>query len=73
MVFAKSYCPHCRATRALLKTIRSTIDIEISFLDLDKMDEEDGPLVQMELMQRTGQRTVPNGEQHFYCKISFGV
>lgn len=64
MVFAKSYCPYCKATRALFKTIRSSIDIEINFLDLDKMDEEDGPLVQMELLQLTGQRTVPNGEDH---------
>ena len=62
MVFAKSYCPHCQATRALLKTMHSSIDVEISILDLDKMEHEDGALVQMELLQRTGQRTVPNGK-----------
>mmetsp|Transcript_16265 Transcript_16265/g.37368 ORF Transcript_16265/g.37368 Transcript_16265/m.37368 type:complete len:114 (-) Transcript_16265:1047-1388(-) len=60
MVFAKSYCPHCRATRSLLKTMRTTIDFEANVIDLDKMPEEDGALVQMELLRRTGQRTVPN-------------
>jgi len=35
-------------------------------IDLDKMGE-DGPLIQMELLTRTGQKTVPNifiGRQH---------
>jgi glutaredoxin 3 len=32
-----------------------TLDV----VDLDKMGE-DGPLIQMELLTRTGQRTVPN-------------
>jgi hypothetical protein len=29
---------------------------------LDLMDQEDGALVQMELLQKTGQRTVPNSK-----------
>lgn len=40
--------------------MKATIDFEVSIADLDLMREEDGPLVQMELMLRTGQRTVPN-------------
>ena len=29
-------------------------------MDLDLMSDNDGPLIQQELLQRTGQRTVPN-------------
>jgi glutaredoxin 3 len=65
MVFAKSYCPYCKRSRALLAQWEDSIDMYI--LDLDLMDQEDGALVQMELLQKTGQRTVPNifiGMQH---------
>jgi hypothetical protein len=37
-------------------------DLNVHAIDLDKMDEEDGALIQMELLQQTGQRTVPNSE-----------
>jgi glutaredoxin 3 len=60
MVFAKSYCPHCQSTRSLLKTLKASVNVEATVLDLDLMDDYDGPLVQMELLERTGQRTVPN-------------
>lgn len=60
MVFAKSYCPYCKRTRALLEQWEDSVDIHV--IDLDKMDQEDGALVQMELLQQTGQRTVPNSE-----------
>jgi glutaredoxin len=36
-------------------------------VDLDTLPEDDGPLVQMELLTKTGQKTVPNifiGGQH---------
>jgi len=60
MVFAKSYCPYCKRTKALLAAWEDTVDI--NSLDLDLMDQEDGALIQMELLQQTGQRTVPNSE-----------
>jgi glutaredoxin 3 len=58
MVFAKSYCPYCRHTRSLLQeAVPSGVSVDI--IDMDQMNE-DGPLIQMELMTTTGQRTVPN-------------
>jgi hypothetical protein len=36
--------------------------VEIHAIDLDLMEQEDGALIQMELLQQTGQRTVPNSE-----------
>lgn len=62
MVFAKSYCPYCKRTKALLAEWEDTVDIHS--IDLDLMDQEDGALIQMELLQQTGQRTVPNSEYH---------
>jgi glutaredoxin 3 len=70
-VFAKSYCPYCRATRSLLATLEKSMgDLNVHAIDLDKMDEEDGALIQMELLQQTGQRTVPNSECTFHFFIS---
>ena len=60
LVFAKSYCPHCKSTRSLLTALKDSIDIEPTILDLDLMANSDGRLIQTELLQRTGQRTVPN-------------
>lgn len=60
VVFAKSYCPYCRATRDLLETMKDTFDFEPNILDLDLMQNGDGALIQQELLERTGQRTVPN-------------
>jgi glutaredoxin 3 len=57
MVFAKSYCPYCRHTRSLLQEVASHVSVDI--VNLDEL-HEDGPLIQMELMTTTGQRTVPN-------------
>jgi glutaredoxin 3 len=58
MVFAKSYCPYCRHTRSLLQEVVPS-DVSVDIVDMDQMNE-DGPLIQMELMTTTGQRTVPN-------------
>jgi glutaredoxin 3 len=32
----------------------------LDVVDLDTMPENDGPLIQMELLTKTGQKTVPN-------------
>lgn len=59
MVFAKTTCPSCKSAKSILKTIKATFDLEVSVLDLDSMAEDDGPLVQMELLQRTFRSEVP--------------
>ncbi|KAJ1964974.1 Glutaredoxin [Dispira parvispora] len=54
MMFSKSYCPYCkRAATALTKN-----NIKFTQLELDQTD--DGPALQAALLQKTGQRTVPN-------------
>ncbi|UNI17783.1 Glutaredoxin [Purpureocillium takamizusanense] len=61
IVFSKSYCPHCRATKQTL----SSLDAEFTTLELD--NESDGGDLQDALEQITGQRTVPNvfiGHKH---------
>lgn len=57
MVFAKSYCPHCKKTKGLLFEMQETIDVDVEFIDLDELPGNDGPLIQKELKQVTGQRT----------------
>ena len=52
MVFAKSYCPYCKASRKLVHELHDegghtwTLDV----VDLDQMEAEDGPFIQMELL-----------------------
>ncbi|KAL8278130.1 hypothetical protein RQP46_009454 [Phenoliferia psychrophenolica] len=53
VVFAKSYCPHCAKTKALLSSIGETPLVT----DLDTMDG--GSDWQDYLAGKTGQRTVP--------------
>jgi len=52
MVFAKSYCPHCRASRTLLHKLHDDGDHSwtLDIVDLDLMEDNDGPYVQMELL-----------------------
>ena len=62
MVFAKSYCGFCRRTKALLNEIHESMDESWTYgvVDLDLMTGEDGSLIQVELLARTNQRTVPS-------------
>lgn len=67
MVFAKSWCPHCKKTKELLK--KSEFEgCTITIFDLDKMPEGSpkGPALQYVLAEKTGQKSVPsvwiNGE-----------
>ncbi|KAF1816685.1 glutaredoxin domain-containing protein [Eremomyces bilateralis CBS 781.70] len=60
-VFSKSYCPFCKATKALL----SELGAKYYAIELDQVD--DGAAIQDALANLTGQRTVPNvfiGQQH---------
>lgn len=52
MVFAKSYCPYCKASRRLLQKVHDEFEKSwtLDIVDLDQLDEEDGPFIQMELL-----------------------
>ncbi|KAF9290755.1 glutaredoxin [Mortierella alpina] len=54
MFFGKSYCPHCRNAKEVL----SGKKVQFKVFEIDQ--ESNGPQVQDYLMQKTGQRTVPN-------------
>ncbi|EFY88351.1 glutaredoxin Grx1, putative [Metarhizium acridum CQMa 102] len=54
VVFSKSYCPYCRATKETLKKLGA----EFKALELDQIT--DGAALQDALEDITGQRTVPN-------------
>lgn len=55
VVFSKSYCPYCDATKALF----TGMGVDFKVHELDKMGD-DGPALQAALLKMTGQRTVPN-------------
>ncbi|KAF4585972.1 glutaredoxin 3 [Ophiocordyceps camponoti-floridani] len=54
VVFSKSYCPYCRATKQTLDELNA---IYLA-IELDK--EADGTALQDAVEKLTGQRTVPN-------------
>ncbi|KAI9724644.1 MAG: hypothetical protein M1828_003513 [Chrysothrix sp. TS-e1954] len=53
-VFSKSYCPYCKATKALL----SEQGAKAYIIELDQVD--DGAAIQDALEEMTHQRSVPN-------------
>jgi glutaredoxin 3 len=61
MVFAKSYCPHCKTSKSIMEIVQQETNTKWNerFLYLDYMTE-DGPIIQNALYEKTGQRTVPN-------------
>ncbi len=65
MVFAKTYCPYCRRAKATFIKLLSDLGLEeedtsYKVIELDVLPGEDGWMIQNELMDVTGQRTVPN-------------
>ncbi|KIW16004.1 glutaredoxin [Exophiala spinifera] len=54
VVFSKSYCPYCRATKSLLNDKHANYFL----MELDQVD--DGAALQDALEEITGQRSVPN-------------
>ncbi|KAL4814342.1 thioredoxin-like protein [Aspergillus spinulosporus] len=54
VVFSKSYCPYCKASKSLL----SELGAKYYALELDTID--DGADLQNALEEISGQRTVPN-------------
>ncbi|KAI8882984.1 glutaredoxin-1 [Backusella circina FSU 941] len=53
-IFTKSYCPHCHAAKDLL----NALGIEYFNVELDT--RPDGQEIQDYLLEKSGQRTVPN-------------
>ncbi|KAL7452863.1 hypothetical protein ACHAWC_004579 [Mediolabrus comicus] len=54
VIFSKSYCPYCKATKALF----AEMNIRPVVIELDELDN--GSFIQEILSQMTGQETVPN-------------
>ncbi|PXF45646.1 hypothetical protein BWQ96_04550 [Gracilariopsis chorda] len=61
VVFSKSYCPFCVRAKGLLAERMPAIDglPEPKIFEMDRMGSE-GAAIQQYLLQKTGQRTVPN-------------
>jgi len=60
-VFSKSYCPYCKATKALL----TEVGAKFYAIELDQVD--DGAAIQAALREINGQSSVPNiyiGKKH---------
>ncbi|THV05630.1 glutaredoxin, partial [Dendrothele bispora CBS 962.96] len=57
VVFSKSYCPYCHATKSLFNDNFSNV-VPVKIYELDLIDE--GSAIQSYLAEKTGQRTVPN-------------
>eukprot|EP00934_Nitzschia_sp_Nitz4_P006349 Nitzschia sp. Nitz4//scaffold3_size479765//367779//368231//NITZ4_000153-RA/size479765-processed-gene-1.482-mRNA-1//1//CDS//3329550917//6339//frame0 len=55
VVFSKTYCPYCKATKELFNGLGVSAQIH----ELDTMGD-DGPELQMALFKYTGQKSVPN-------------
>lgn len=56
-VFSKTYCPYCNRAKDLIKTLNVEAS-KVGVIELDKVG--DGPAIQLYLLEKTGQRTVPN-------------
>ncbi|KAF9528121.1 glutaredoxin, partial [Crepidotus variabilis] len=56
VIFSKSWCPYCKAAKALFSTEFPDVKPEILELDL----RDDGAEIQDYLLKKTNQRTVPS-------------
>ena len=67
MVFARSYGPHNRQAKELLKQMAKSLNVNVEFLDVDLLPGWDGSLIMTELQDLTGQWSFPNifiGKKH---------
>jgi len=67
MVFARSYGPHNRQAKELLRRLSEALSVDVEFLDVDLLPGWDGSLIMTELQEVTGQWSFPNifiGKKH---------
>eukprot|EP00536_Pseudo-nitzschia_multiseries_P004151 jgi/Psemu1/253341/estExt_Genewise1Plus.C_670102 len=67
MVFARSYGPHNRQAKDLLRRMSKALNVDVEFLDIDLLPGWDGTLIMTELQEVTGQWSFPNifiGKKH---------
>lgn len=67
MVFARSYGPHNRQAKELLRRLSRALRVKVEFLDVDLLPGWDGSLIMTELQEVTGQWSFPNifiGKKH---------
>jgi len=67
MVFARSYGPHNRQAKELLRKLSTKLQTNVEFLDVDLLPGWDGSLIMTELQEVTGQWSFPNifiGKKH---------
>ncbi|KAJ9124297.1 hypothetical protein QFC22_001097 [Naganishia vaughanmartiniae] len=66
MVFSKSYCPYCAATKKLFSELEPTLEDGKTYKVIELDQRDDGSDIQNYIAQTYGQRTVPqvfiNGE-----------
>jgi glutaredoxin 3 len=65
VVFSKTYCGYCSATKKLLAVNYAATPVQVH--ELDTMSSSAGDAIQQALLDKTGQRTVPSvfvGGQH---------
>ena len=55
VVYSKTTCPFCERTKSLFETLEG---VSVKTIELDLLDE--GGALQLALLEKTGQRTVPN-------------
>ena len=58
VVWAKSWCPHCGASKALFENAPQLRNVDVAVHDIDTLPNEEA--LQHELYRMTGQTTVPN-------------
>ena len=58
VVWAKSWCPYCRSSKDLFRTASQLENVDVVIHDIDKLPNEEA--LQNELLELTGQRTVPS-------------
>ena len=66
-MFGKSYCPFCQRTDRLITELQKKVKVDVETVQLDKLPANDGSMIQNQLLETTGQRTVPNifiGQKH---------
>eukprot|EP00979_Chaetoceros_neogracilis_P006025 scaffold1186_cov211-Chaetoceros_neogracile.AAC.4 len=64
VIFSKSYCPYCTQTKGTFQRLLGDLgfgdNLSFKVIELDELPQNDGGIIQRELYEISGQRTVPN-------------